>query len=148
VKISTDRFGEVEVPADALVTFPDGLPGIDAKRFALVPDPQAARVQWLQALGDPSAAWMTVRPDELGVPFDPHFKPGETLGLKAERHEDLECRVIAWTDAQGALWLNLFAPLLIHRAVGLAMQLPLVGSGYSPKQPWPDPSPSDNVLGP
>lgn len=148
MRVNTSRLGEVDARAEDIVLFVDGLPGFDDKRFVLLPQPGARRVLWLQSLSDPDLALMTVDPIELRVDFEPHFKPGETLGLKLTHPSQLECRVIARTPPSGGVWLNLFAPLLFHRAAGLAMQLPLVGSGYGQKTPWPAPPGSDNVDGP
>lgn len=148
MKIETARFGAIEVAPEDLVTFPDGLPGFEAKRFALVPDPEAPLVLWLQALEDPTVALMTVDPVALGVDFEPRFKPAETRVVAPEGVDTVECRVIARGEADGTARLNLFAPLLVNRGLGLAAQLPLVGSGYGTEAPWPPPDPSATVREP
>lgn len=145
MKIETRRFGEVDVPAQDLVTFPEGLPGFQCRRYVLLTRPGAERVCWLQSAENSELAMMTVSPSLLGFEYEPRIKPAETLILQTENLPDLEIRLIAAEGPDGGLLLNLFAPLLIHRKVGLAKQVPLVGSGHSPVTPWPAPIASDNL---
>ena len=145
MKVATSRFGEIEVAPEALVTFPDGLPGFEDKRFVLLPAPEAPRVVWLQSISSPDLALMTVDPRELAVEYAPRFKPAETRGVTGDREVALECRVVARADGDGGVRLNLFAPLLFNRDAGLAVQLALVGSGYATDTPWPAPAGSDTV---
>lgn len=148
MKLDTTRFGEVEVDPTDVITFPDGLPGFVAKRFVLLPAERAPAVVWLQALETPELAFITLDPDDLDLAFEPRFKPGELSAVAPDGLEAVECRVLARTDDNGALRVNLFAPLLINRASGVGVQLPLVGSGYSTEEPWPPSGPSDTVDGP
>ncbi len=145
MKLPTRRFGEVEVPATDLVTFPEGLPGFQSRRYVLITRPGATDVCWLQSVEDPDLAVMTVSPKLLDFEYLPRIKPAETLVLQTEGLRDLEIRLIAAENPEGGILLNLFAPLLIHRKAGLAKQVPLVGSGHSLVTPWPAPIASDNL---
>jgi len=34
--VNSTRFGEIEIRDDAIISFPEGLPGLDGERWALV----------------------------------------------------------------------------------------------------------------
>jgi flagellar assembly factor FliW len=138
VKLDTTRMGTIEVDPSRIVTFPEGLPGFTAKRFARVTPAEAPRVEWLCALEDPDLALLVVDPVALGMPFSPRLKPNEASLVQPGGADDaLEYRVVANADEAGQITLNLFAPILINPVAGLAMQLPLVGSGLATHAPWP-----------
>lgn len=145
MRVQTTRFGEVEVDADALITFPEGLPGFDSKRFALVVDASAKGAVWLQSLSETDLSLLTVDPNRLGFDYQPRLKPGDTKVLSPRDGAALECRVIARVRQDGGVTLNLFAPVVINRDSGLAAQVPLVGSGYETETPWPAPEASATV---
>lgn len=143
MKIETARFGEIACAPDAVVVFPEGLPGFDARRFVLMDAPEAPGTVWLQALEDPTLALLTVDPTAFEIPFEPRHKPAETAVIRPgdEAADVLEWRLLAYENEAGDLNINRFAPIVIHRAAGLAMQLFLVGSGYALGLPWPPAAP-------
>ena len=142
MKISTSRFGDIEVNDDAIVHFPEGLPGFEGKDYALLHREETPVISWLQSTTEPEVALMTVVPQEIGLKYNPRHKPAETGAVRnhGESEDTLECRVVVSTDDAGRVRLNLFAPLFINRIAHLAMQVPLVGSGYGVREPWPPPS--------
>jgi flagellar assembly factor FliW len=129
--VRTSRFGEIEARDDQIYTFPEGLPGIEAKTFVLLD-------QWLQA---------TDKPDVALILADPYaLVPDLELSPRLE-----ELRVIDPGDGKSLVWrvivsrgptadqltLNLFAPVVLNPAKRLGMQVPLVGSSFGTKEVWP-----------
>ncbi|HRP08859.1 MAG TPA: flagellar assembly protein FliW [Gemmatimonadales bacterium] len=61
VTIETRRFGTLAVPADAMLEFPNGLPGFgEMRRFVLLP--VRDDLGWLQSAEHPALAFLLVRP--------------------------------------------------------------------------------------
>ena len=46
--VNSTRFGELEVPDEALIEFPDGLIGVGGRRFALLTREESGAFRWLQ----------------------------------------------------------------------------------------------------
>lgn len=138
MKIETTRFGTQEVADDTVLTFPEGLPGFSDKRWVLLHAPENPMIQWLQSAEDPDIALMTVDPSDLMIPYAPEVQPEDLAAILSDTEEAPVCRVIIRRGhADGTLFVNLFAPLFFSVAQKRAMQLPLVGSGFSVREVWP-----------
>jgi flagellar assembly factor FliW len=140
VKIETTRFGALEIPDANVLSFPEGLPGFESRRFILLKHETNPIVEWLQSLDEPGIAVMTIDPRELALEYRPEPKPGEVKAVVPDdgEQDELSLRVIMRVgDQPGTLYLNLFAPLLFNVTRKLGMQVPLVGSGYSVREVWP-----------
>lgn len=145
MKIGTTRFGDLEIPEENVLTFPEGLPGFESKRFILLKHDQNPVVEWLQSLDEADIALMTVDPLDLALDYRPEPKPAEVRAVVPEGadQDQLHLRVIIRVGEQpGTLYLNLFAPLLFNVTRKLGMQVPLVGSGFSVRHVWPGDGPA------
>ncbi|HJL41068.1 MAG TPA: flagellar assembly protein FliW [Myxococcales bacterium LLY-WYZ-16_1] len=144
MKLQTPRFGELEVTEADLISFPDGLPGFQGKRYVLFHKEEAPAIDWLQSVDEPEVALMTIDPAELGLDYRPEPKAAELAPLGADPDGSLEVRVILRPaeDAPGKLRVNLFAPLFFNPVNRLGIQIPLVGSGYEVSALWP-PEPTE-----
>jgi flagellar assembly factor FliW len=140
VKVATTRFGEVEVPDDRVLVFPEGLPGYEGKQYALFERAETPAVEWLQSVSDPSVALMVLDPTRFDLGYEPKPKPAELTPIDGDaENADIACRVVIRSAEQpGHAYLNLFAPILINFSKSLAMQVPLVGSGYAVRESWPN----------
>ena len=139
MKVATTRFGEVEVSADRVLTFPEGLPGFEGKQYALIEREETQPVEWLLSLSDPNVSVMVLDPTRFEIGYEPKPKPAELSPIDGEREDtQISCRVVVRNGEQpGHAYLNLFAPILINFSKSLAMQVPLVGSGYAVRHPFP-----------
>jgi flagellar assembly factor FliW len=136
----TTRFGAVEVRDDRLIDFPEGVPGLSGKKYALIDDAKTPGVVWLQSLVDPAIALCLVDPTELAITYEAQPKPAELRPILAEGDplSRLTRRVVARDgELPGEIFLNLFAPIFFDFERRIAMQVPLVGSGFSARQPYP-----------
>lgn len=59
--VVTLRFGTLTVPAEAVVHFPEGLPGFDGLRHFVLIDVRPD-LAWLQSMEHPALAFLLVRP--------------------------------------------------------------------------------------
>lgn len=140
MKLATTRFGALDVADDRVLTFPDGLPGFTAKRWALIDEPSSPEVVWLQSVDEPAIALLLLDPAKLALSYAPTPRPTEIRAILPTdgASEPIAVRVVVRPgERPGELYVNLFAPLLVNFARRLAMQIPLVGSGYGVRDVWP-----------
>ncbi len=139
MKVNSSRFGELDLPEDRVIHFPDGLPGFRSHDWVLLHQEDAPVVSWLQAVGEPEVALMTIDPVDLGLGNYQPAPPDEVLaGLGVEDPKKLSVRIIIRrADDDEHLRLNLFAPLFFDVRARLGMQVPLIGSDYPVSALWP-----------
>ena len=139
MKIMTPRFGELLIPAETIVVFPEGLPGFQSKRWVIFIRDETPMIEWLQSIDEPDIALMTMDPiRDLLIDYRPEPKAGELAPIELEGIEQADLRVIIRNaEMPGRLSVNLFAPLMYNVDKRLGMQLPLVGSGFGVSELWP-----------
>lgn len=126
--VDTERFGEIAVERDRIITFAEGLPGFPhARRFTLVEvaDSDGAFF-WIQSVDDPALAFLSVVP----WPFFPDYTPvlpelDQDL-LALDRAEDalVLCLITVNRDEQ-KVTANLLGPVVINQATRSARQVVL-----------------------
>lgn len=137
-KIDTTRFGAIEVPAERVFRFPEGLPGFDAVReFCLVDHPGSPAFQWLQATEVPALAFVVTNPL--------FFKADYKIQVRAEdlstiELEDLSLAIVLVIlvvpkDDPAKMTANLQGPIVLNAERGLGKQLVLAGNQYPIKYP-------------
>jgi flagellar assembly factor FliW len=56
ITIASRRFGTIDIPADELIEFPEGLVGLGGSRYVVVPTGDDGPFAWLQSADDPDLA--------------------------------------------------------------------------------------------
>jgi flagellar assembly factor FliW len=56
ITITSRRFGTLDIPADELIEFPEGLVGLGGSRYVIVPTGADSPFAWLQSADDPDLA--------------------------------------------------------------------------------------------
>lgn len=120
MEVATSRFGTVAVSEDQIWTFPQGLVGFEhLKRYVLLDSRKGASLQWLQALEDPSVAFLVCDP-RVFLPSIEIRLPEKSLPLetaKGRRIEDLLILALLYVDRpEGKLKVNIQAPLVLDPA--------------------------------
>jgi flagellar assembly factor FliW len=139
-RIETTRFGSIDVHPDRLYTFPEGVPGLTGKQWALIDDPGSKLGHWLQSVEAPAEALIVVDPRLVALSYDPAPKPAELRPIldEGESVSKLVARVIVRAgEGPNELLFNLFAPIYFNVERHTAMQIPLVGSGQELREAWP-----------
>ena len=119
MKIKT-RFGQMEIDADDIVDFPDGLFGLeDCRQWILLADRQSDAIVWLQSLDRPEFALPLASPRRFVPGYQMRVARRELAPLKLDDTATARVLVIVGRTARG-LSLNLKAPLVINlgRRVG------------------------------
>ena len=123
MKISTTRFGSVKIEETDVITFVDGLIGMeDCRQWVLLADAQNSALGWLQSLERPEVALGVVSPRGFVENYQVRVSKREIQPLKLE--DPSLAQVLAIVSHVGnGLTLNLKAPLVIHLAERLGRQI-------------------------
>jgi flagellar assembly factor FliW len=128
LKVATTRFGEVEVAADSVISFPQGLVGLpQLHRFVLIEG--KGPFQWMQSLDNPDATFVVIDSDEVVSDYAIHpSREDIAVVMQAEEPAPL-CALLIVTvprEAPERMTANLMAPLIVNteRRVGVQAVLP------------------------
>lgn len=140
IRLVTTRTGaeeEVDVAEDALLEFPEGLPGFEEQTlFALIEDEAHPPLRWLQSVQEPSVRFLVVDPT-LILPeyqFDINEQDSAALKLQPTDLPEFVCVLVVPDDFQ-ATTANLKAPVVMNRRARLGKQLILTDERYDLRYP-------------
>jgi flagellar assembly factor FliW len=123
MNISTTKFGSISIEEADVLTFVDGLIGMeDCRRWVLLGDSENAALAWLQSLERPEVALGVVSPRRFVPDYQVRVAKREIAPLGLESPNDAQVLVII-SNVGGALALNLKAPLVIHLAERVGRQI-------------------------
>jgi flagellar assembly factor FliW len=117
--VNSSRFGELEVPDEALIDFPEGMIGVGGRRFALLTREESGAFRWLQDTAQEDLALPVTDP----FPFFPDYEvvlsdeEAERIGITDASAAEVLVVVRADEDP-GQVSANLLAPILIAAGVG------------------------------
>jgi len=123
MNISTTRFGNLSIDETDVLTFVDGLIGMeDCRRWVLLGDAENPALGWLQCLDRPEVAMGVVSPRRFVPNYEVRVAKREIAPLGLKDPNEAQVLVIV-SNASGGLVLNLKAPLIIHLAERLGRQI-------------------------
>jgi flagellar assembly factor FliW len=112
--ISTTRFGTVAIEQQDILTFADGLIGMeDCCQWALLADATNDALGWLQSLDRPEVALAVVSPRRFVPEYSVRIARRDIEPLGIASADEAQVLVIL-NDAAGQLVLNLKAPLVLN----------------------------------
>lgn len=133
MKISTTRFGEVEIEENRIFEFVIPIIGFNEfSKFVLLDLSKDKFFKWLQSVDEPSLAFPVVSVFSLGVEYSIDLPDDVVEKLKIESVESLLVMNIAsipQDNPQGTT-INLLAPLIFNLDKQISGQIILSGSGY------------------
>ncbi len=121
MQIQTTRFGALDLDESTFIHFPWGIPGFEElKRYVLM-DHREGPLQWLQAVDEPSVAFVVCPPEVVGVRYT---VPEEKITpIQVETPEDLVLLVmVSFDPTDKNLRLHLRSPLLFNASNRQAYQ--------------------------
>ena len=137
MQIDTLRFGTVDVDADKMIEFSDGVPGLEQyRRYALLQFEESYPIVWLQSMDDtgiclPVLDTFSVLPEYV---FD--IDESDVRALELREPEDIHVvSVVVIPDEIQGMTVNLAAPIIINTITGKAKQIVLSGSEYNVRAP-------------
>jgi flagellar assembly factor FliW len=144
VKLTTTRFGIVDVAEKDVIYFPIGVPGFaEVHRYILFDHGVNTPLKWLQAVDHPELAFPMVAVAELMADYRMTVSPEDLATLGSNEAADLVTFVIL-TIPQGAperTTANLKAPILMNASTRLARQI-LIAEDYPIRYPLSESQPA------
>ena len=114
MRISTTRFGRIDVETDDVLHFPSGMPGLEGCReWALLADATNDALGWLQSTNRSDIAIAVVSPRRFVPDYQIRIPRSELTPLRLSDIGQAQVLVVV---AQGSrsLTLNLKAPIVIN----------------------------------
>jgi flagellar assembly factor FliW len=130
MQIETTRFGALDLDETTFIHFPWGIPGFEElKRYVLL-DHREGPLKWLQAVDDPSIAFVVSPPETLGVRYN---VPQEKVApIELQTADDLVLLVmVSFDQTDKNLRLHLRGPLLFNASNRQAYQWTIDSSEIS-----------------
>ena len=117
--LKSTRFGDVELPDEAVVEFPSGLIGLRGHRYALLPHGPDGVFVWLHSMEDPDLALPITRPWGFFPNYEVELSDSEAerIGVSDPAEADVYVTVRAAEEAEN-FSANLRAPIIIANGRG------------------------------
>jgi flagellar assembly factor FliW len=117
--VNSSRFGELEVPAEALIEFPDGMIGVGGNRFALLSREESGAFRWLQDTSQEDLALPVTDPFTFFPDYEVVLSDAEAERIGITDPGDAEVLVVVRAaEDPGQISANLLAPILVAAGVG------------------------------
>ena len=136
MNVNSTRFGKIEIRDDAVISFPDGLPGLEGEHWALVAASEESPFFWLHSVDHAAVAvpvtspWLFFSNYEVSVPED----AARALGLENPNDAYIVC-VVRASDEIADFTINLAGPLIINAVTRVGRQVVNAAGGYSVRHP-------------
>ncbi len=119
MKLTSTRFGELDVPADAVLEIPGGLIGLGGDRWALLARSEDAAFLWLHAVDDPDLAVPVCDPWAFFDAFEVVLSDDDAARLGITRPDEASVYVtVRAAEALEDFTANLRAPILVAHGRG------------------------------
>ncbi|MBN2528421.1 MAG: flagellar assembly protein FliW [Deltaproteobacteria bacterium] len=132
MKISTTRFGELELNEADVFHFSDGIIGFpDFQYFVVLEHNPGSPFKWIQSTTEPEMAFVVVDPLLLDPDY-PMDKVREAIATDKRTPKDIGAAVIAVVPpAPHPITVNLLAPLALDPELRTGRQVILNGTDYT-----------------
>ncbi len=136
MKFRTTRFGELELPDSDAITLPQGILGFpESSRFVLLEhDAEGTPFKWLQAIEDPSLAFVVMDPHLLVSGYEVCFDEEATREMGAEKFDDENFAMMVIVniprDNPIHMTANLRAPIVVRLDTRVGQQIVLSNEEY------------------
>ncbi|MDR1132929.1 MAG: flagellar assembly protein FliW [Synergistaceae bacterium] len=137
IKLTSTRFGELEIDDGDVIQFPLGIPGFeDKRRWVLIGDEDNA-IMWMHSTEDEALALPVAAPDSVKSDYNAQI-PRESLEPIGDVREGDVAILIVVTIPPDRPWdmtANLKAPIVVNRADRVAMQTIALNDDYDFRYP-------------
>ncbi|PHR94794.1 MAG: hypothetical protein COA78_31575 [Blastopirellula sp.] len=121
--ISTSRFGNVEIDAQDIIQFPEGLIGFEnAQNWVVLSDESNDAIGWLQSIDEPDLAMAVVSPRRFSTEYRVRTGKSEIEALELSDSDDTFVLAIV-SKHEEQLTINLRAPLIINLSKQVGKQV-------------------------
>lgn len=125
MKISTLRFGNIEIEDEEVIFFAEGLLGFEAyHRFVILNNEDGSPFRWLQCVEDGNLAFVIIEPLNFMFEYNIEISDSDQNFLKLTRAEDaILYTIVSIPDNPHDMTANLQGPLLINAVNRQARQI-------------------------
>ena len=125
MKISTSRFGKIEICKDEIITFEEGLLGFgDYHQYIILNADDGSPFRWLQCVDDGNLAFVIIEPLSFMFEYDIEISDSDAGFISLERAEDAVLYVVVSIPANPSdMTANLQGPLVINAATRKGRQI-------------------------
>ncbi|MCF7957277.1 MAG: flagellar assembly protein FliW [Phycisphaerae bacterium] len=135
MKVTSTRFGEIEIDLDRIIGFPEGILGFpENKDFAMLQTNSEGNFFWLQSVNRPELAFVVCDPQLFVPDYQVPIKPDDLSPIGLSSMENSQVMIIV-NKVGRALTGNLQGPLVINVLNRQARQLVLSEKKYSTRHP-------------
>ncbi len=133
MKVKTTRFGEIEVPDETLITFPEGVIGFkEARGFVIFDCGDQGLFKWLQSTDIPELAFVICESHLIVPNYQVVIGHKEQELLQLDNTEDAAvCIILVIPEDPQETTGNLLGPIVMNAKTRLGMQMVLVNPDYS-----------------
>lgn len=140
MKVNTRIFGEVDVAEEKLLTFDNGIIGLEnMKRFVLLYDSEKGEgdtITWLQSIDDADFAMPVINPYMVKQDYNPMVEDEMLVSLGELNPEDLMVFTTIKVPADiTRMTVNFKAPIIIHAKTRKGCQIIAENDDYLVRQP-------------
>jgi flagellar assembly factor FliW len=131
VTLQSSRFGELQIPAEAVIDFPAGLIGLGGRRFALLARSEESAFVWLHSTDDPDLAIPVTNPWRFFEDYEVELGDDDVARLGITDPGDATVYVtVRSAPALEDFCANLRAPILVvgnagHQVINQAPGAPV-----------------------
>lgn len=124
INFATSRFGLLSITEDKVISFVNGIPGFERlRRFILIDHDPEGLFKWLQAVDDPSTAFLLTNPNLYKPEYSVPLRRPEMECLGAVDRKNLVTFVmVCVSSADKKISLNLKGPVVFNAANMRAIQ--------------------------
>jgi flagellar assembly factor FliW len=136
MQIQSTRFGTVEIRDDAVLAFPDGLPGLPGQRWAFVAKSNDSPFYWLHSVDYADIAVPVTSPWLFFSNYEVRLREDEAQRLELQDPSDawILCIVRA-SENIADFTINLACPIIINADSRVGRQMLNDAGGYSVRHP-------------
>jgi flagellar assembly factor FliW len=137
IKLTSTRFGELEVDENDVIRFPVGIPGFEDKRNWILVGDEGNAIMWIHSTDDGTLALPVTTPDAVKGDYNAQI-PRESLESIGDVREGDVALLIVVTIPPDRPWdmtANLKAPIVVNRAGRVAVQTIALNEDYDFRHP-------------
>lgn len=133
MRLSTPRFGEVNYTDKDIITFPEGIIGLESNlRYLILRPPESKPFLWLQSVDDPQVALPVIPPDLLIPDYQVDLTAQLKAALQVDKNEKVDLYCIVYSEKEPkSTTVNLLTPIVVNSAKRLACQVMVEKKPYT-----------------
>lgn len=137
MKFNTARFGELEVPEEQLVYFPQGLPGFEnLRQFTWINSSEELPFSFMQSVEDGNVTFITADPFLFYPEYSFALSDSVKEELQLESEGDVQIKaIITIRESLDSATINLQSPIVVNTRTRVAKQVILHETAYQSKHP-------------